>query len=118
MLVNTVIVKLIQSQCVNHIKGNMHLETLVKPVTTLISFMLLTIIAVFLLQTCGTAPWVIKIFSIDLIRFQSDVNNLASPINSDHIKDYCTHGTESNDTYVWPLYGEVDNCIVHFTKTY
>ena len=56
--------------------------------------------------------------SIDVIRSQSCVNSLANPINFDHMTGCCTCGAEPNDTYVWPLYGEVDNCIVHFTKTY
>ena len=49
---------------------------------------------------------------------QLSVNNLASPSAFDHIEDCYMYGTESDDIYVWPLYGEVDNCIVHFTDTY
>ena len=49
---------------------------------------------------------------------QLSMNNLASPHAFHDIEDCCIYGTESDDIYVWPLYGEVDNCIVHFTDTY
>ena len=50
-------------------------------------------------------------------RFQPHVNNLASPFNSDHMMGCCTCKTESNDAHVWPLYGEVKNCIINITNT-
>ena len=49
---------------------------------------------------------------------QLNVDNLASPYAFDHIRDRCIYGTKLVDTYIWPIQGKVDNCIVHFTNTY
>ena len=49
---------------------------------------------------------------------QLDTERLASPYIYDHTKGCCIYGTKLVDMHIWPLYGEVDDCIVHFTNTY
>ena len=56
--------------------------------------------------------------NVSLFASHSGMNNLASPSGVDYIEDCCTQATRSDDTYIWPFYGEVENCIVHFTNTY
>ena len=46
------------------------------------------------------------------------VNYVVSPFYINHIEDCCINDTKLDESYIWPLCGEVENCIMHFTNTY
>ena len=46
------------------------------------------------------------------------VNYVASPFHINDIEDCCINDTKLHESHIWPLCGEVENCIVHFTNTY
>ena len=96
----------------------MHLEILIKLVIVLI-LILLTLIAVYSLQTCCVDLWV-TILIKTLTCLEVDQVQIIWLVHFvfDHIEDCCIYGTVFDDTYIWPLYGDVDNCIMHFTNTY
>ena len=56
--------------------------------------------------------------NINLFKNIPDVNYVASPFHTNHIEDCCINDTKLDDSYIWPLYGEVENYRVHCTNTY
>ena len=56
--------------------------------------------------------------NVHLIKNTLVVNYVASPFHINDIEDCCINDTKLHESHIWPLCGEVVNCIVHFTNTY